>query len=143
MSISALGLLESVGAHLAADAGIVALVGADGTFHANVDADQPVPFLIYRLPRVSHRDAQGFGVDRESGQTPEILLLVSAVDEAADPKQLSPIADAIDAAVRVWAPTGWTVLERELIEERSDSHQSEGQTLQAVVLSYRIILERT
>ena len=143
MSISALGLLESVGAHLAADAGLVALVGADGVFHARVDADQTVPFLLYRLARVSHRDAQGFGGDVESGQTPEVTLLVSAIDEASDPKQLSPIADAVDDAVRSWTPVGWSVLERTLTEERTDAHESEGQTLQALILSYRIILERT
>ena len=78
----------------------------------------------------------------ESGRTPEVTILLSAIDEQSDPKALSPIADAIDDAVRAWSPVEWTVLVVELLQERSDSHDSEGRTYQSITLTYRIILAR-
>ena len=87
MSLSAGSLLESLGAHLAADSAVIAQVGEGGTFHARVDENAPVPFILYRLSKIDHTDAQGFGGDVESGRTPEVTILLSAIDEQPTPRR--------------------------------------------------------
>ena len=143
MSLSASGLIVSLGVHLANDAGIEAQIGDGNTWHAHVDDSAQTPFVLYRLSNVSHRDAQGLGEHVALGQTPTVTAIVSAVDEASDPTALAPIADALDDAMRAWAPTGWSVLQFDLVEERSASHDAEGRTYQAVTMTYNIIMERT
>ena len=142
MGLSTIELVAKLGEHLNTDAGIVARVGESACFHAQADADQAMPFLLYAVPRTNLRNAQGLGEAQESGQVAEATIMLSVITQADDPLGLGVMADAADAALRSWTPSGWSMREIEAVEERTDSHKEEGQTLQSCSLQYRVILER-
>ena len=138
MALSALGLATDLGAHLASDASLAHV----DVLHAHADENQKCPFLLYRVVKLDHRDGHGLGTHTVVGQTTEATFLVSTIDEAEDPKDLAVLADAVDDAVRSWAPAGWGVLETTLLSERTDSHESEGRTYQAFIQTFVLIMER-
>ena len=142
MALSTLELVAKLGEHLEADAGILAQVGEGAVFHAQADADQAMPFMLYALPRINLRDSQGLGVAQASGQVADATIVLSVITEGPDPLGLGVMANAADGAMRSWAPTGWSMLECNAVEERSASQLVEGQTLQSATLQYRVILER-
>ena len=142
MPLSTLELVAKLGEHLNTDAGIVAQVGEAGVFHAQADADQALPFVLYALPRIDLRQSQGLGEAQASGQVAEATIVLSVITEAPDPVELGDMANAADSAMRSWAPAGWSMLECNAVEERSASQLVEGQTLQSATLQYFAILER-
>ena len=142
MALSTLELVAKLGEHLNTDAGIVAQVGESGCFHAQADADQALPFMLYAFPRVDLRDSQGIGPATATGQTCTATIVLSVITEEPDPLGLGAMANAADGAMRSWAPAGWSMLECNAVEERSASQVVEGQTLQSATLQYRVILER-
>ena len=142
MGLSTIELVGLLGAHLNTDAGVVAHVGEGGCFHAKADADQPCPFLLFAVPRTNLRDSQGLGVAQASGQVAEATIMLSVITQADDPLGLGVMANAADAALRSWTPSGWAIRNIEAVEERTASHVEEGQTLQSCSLQYDVILER-
>ena len=141
--LSTLALVESLLEHLNTDAGIVAQVGEGGVFHAEADADQAMPFLLFSFPRINLRDAQGYGPDVSTGQVAEATIVIGVINESHDPTGLGVLANAADTALRAWTPSGWAVLQLEALEERSASLEEGGQTLQSASLQYLLILERS
>ena len=141
MALSALALLDALREHLEATAAVTDLV-AERIYHGRADLEALAPFALYRIPKLDHRDAQGFGPDAASGQTIDATLSLTAVDEASEPKGLVEIANALDDAIRAWAPAGWSVRELELLEERTDAFDSGGRTYQSAHAVYTLILER-
>ena len=107
MGLSTIELVGLLGAHLNTDAGVVAHVGEGGCFHAKADADQPCPFLLFAVPRTNLRDSQGLGVAQASGQVAEATIMLSVITQADDPLGLGVMANAADAALRSWTPSGW------------------------------------
>ena len=140
--LSTLALVESLLEHLNTDAGVVALIGEGGVFHAEADADQAMPFLLFSFPRINLRDAQGYGPDVSTGQVAEATIVIGVINESHDPTGLGVLANAADTALRAWSPSDWSVRELQALEERSASLEEEGQTLQSASLQYRVILER-
>ena len=142
MALSTIELVGLLGAHLSTNTGIVAQVGEGAVFHATADENQACPFMLYAMPRTSLRDSQGLGPARSSGQVAEATIVLSVITEADDPLGLGVMANAADAAIRSWAPSGWAMREIEAVDERTDSHVEEGERLQSCSLQYRVILER-
>ena len=142
MALSTVELVGFLGEHLNTDAGILAQVGEDAIIHANAPEDQACPFVLYAMPRINLRDSQGIGPATASGQTCTATIVLSVITEADDPSELGAMAHAADAALRSWSPSGWSMLEVEAVEERTDSHVAEGERLQSATLQYRVILVR-
>ena len=139
--LSTLGIVEDALDHLNTDAGIVALIGEGAVFHADVDQDQPMPFVLFSFPKIDLRDAQGYGAAQATGQVAEATLVIGIINEQHDPKGLGDLANAADTAVRSWAPSDWSVRQVEALEERTASLVEEGQTIQSATMVYRVILE--
>ena len=89
MALSTLELVAKLGEHLEADAGILAQVGEGAVFHAQADADQAMPFMLYALPRINLRDSQGLGVAQASGQVADATIVLSVITEGPDPLGLA------------------------------------------------------
>ena len=142
MALSTVELVGLLGAHLNTDAGVVAHVGEGGCFHAKADADQPMPFMLYAMPRTNLRDSQGLGVAQASGQVAEASIIFGVLNQADDPTGLGTLADAVDDSIRLWSPSGWAVRELQATAERTDSRVEEGFTLQSATMEYALILER-
>ena len=142
MALSTIELVGLLGEHLSTDAGIVAQLGEGAVLHANAPEDQACPFMLYAIPRTNLRNSQGLGEAQASGQVAEATIMLSVITEASDPLGLGVMANAADAAIRSWSPSGWSMLEIEAVEERTESHVEEGERLQSCSLQYFVILER-
>ena len=142
MALSALGLLDSLLAHLEETDAVTDLVG-ESIYHGRADLEAKAPYVLYRLPKLDHGEAQGFGSEQASGQVIDATVSLTAVDEASEPKGLAAIANALDDAIRAWAPVGWGVREVRAIQERTDAFDAAGRTYQSAHAVYTVILERT
>ena len=141
MALSALALLDALREHLETTDAVTDLV-AERIYHGRADLEAMAPFALYRIPKLDHSDAQGFGPDAASGQVIDAVVSLPAVDESAEPKGLAAIATALDDELRAWTPAGWSVREVELLEERTDAFDSAGRTYQSAHAVYTLILER-
>ena len=143
MAFTTLKLASDLLDHLNTDAGVVALVGAGAVFHSQVQDDEKLPLVLISLPSIDMRDGHGFGDPQTTGQVADLTVVLAVMDERPDPSGLAAIADAVDDALRIWAPTDWSLRQVEAQEERLATRLEEGQTIQSGTMVYRVLLERT
>ena len=133
-------LLDDLRDHLAGDATLSGLVG-ESLFHARADEGNAMPLALYRISKLAYDP--GFGPHEARGQTAEADLQLTAVDEdSGETSLIASITDALDTALRTWAPGGWNISNLTLTGERLDAFDREGRTFQMATLTYQLTMER-